>query len=73
MISHRRLAERARLGAFRNYSAMLCRPPNYPFLWPADDSQSMAERLRAKGYQPVPDAALRAVLGGSVSLGDEEK
>jgi hypothetical protein len=19
---------------FRSYSAMLCRPPNYPFLWP---------------------------------------
>jgi len=22
------------LRTFRNYSAMLCRPPNYPFLWP---------------------------------------
>jgi len=21
----------------RSYSAMLCRPPNYPFLWPAHE------------------------------------
>jgi hypothetical protein len=32
----------------------------------------MAERLHAKGYQPVPDAALRSVMGGSVSLDAED-
>jgi hypothetical protein len=32
----------------------------------------MAERLRNKGYQPVPDAALRAVMGGSASLDEDQ-
>jgi hypothetical protein len=66
------MEERTELRPFLNYSAMLCRPPNWPFFWPADDSQSMAERLRNKGYQPVPDAALRAVMGGSVALDEDQ-
>lgn len=33
---------------------------------------SRAERLHAKGYQFVPDAALRAAMGGSVSLDTED-
>jgi len=57
---------------FRSYAAMMCKPPIWDFFWPADDSQSMAERLREKGYEPVPDAALRAMLGGSVSLETED-
>ena len=60
------------LRPFRSYSAMLCRPPNYPFFWPADDSQSMAERLRNKGYQPVADAAMLSGLVGTVSLADDD-
>jgi hypothetical protein len=56
---------------FRSFAAMLCRPPNMAYFWPVDGSQSMAERMRNKGYQPVPDAALRAVMGGSVSLDED--
>jgi hypothetical protein len=33
---------------------------------------SRADRLQAKGYQSIPDATLRAMLGGSVSLADED-
>jgi hypothetical protein len=35
-------------------------------------TRDMSRRLRAKGYQSIPDATLRAMLGGSVSLETED-
>jgi hypothetical protein len=64
-------SEQTGLWPFRSHAAMLCRPPNFPFLWPADDSKPMAERLRNKGYQPVPDAAITSAGRGYGGGGDD--
>lgn len=43
--------------------------------WQRREARSLANRLRARGFQPVPESSLRGVLaglGGTVSLNDDD-